>query len=219
VIVYGGVKMRVWAVCAQKGGVGKTSIAQCLAIEALKEGLRTAIVDLDPQASCAKWGAARARRGIPVPAVTAPGGRGVKAVVLELEKQGAAVVIIDTPPLVTPELNAALDVATSAIMVTRPNPMDLDALAATWEIVRQLKIKAATIITQAPPGGRAKALALAMARLKHLGIPACPTALTYTLSVPYAQAEALTVQEREPSSKPRAELAECWGWLKREGIV
>jgi cellulose biosynthesis protein BcsQ len=121
---------------------------------------------------------------------------------------------------VTPELNAALEMSTSAIMVTRPNPMDLDALAGTWEIVRQLKrLKAATIITQAPPGNRARALGLAVARLKQLGIPACPTALTYTLSVPYAQAEALAVQEREPSSKPRAELAEVWGWLKREGII
>jgi hypothetical protein len=35
--------------------------------------------------------------------------------------------------------------------------------------------------------------------------------LTNTLSYPYAQAEALTVQEREPTSKPRAEIAEVWG--------
>jgi glycyl-tRNA synthetase (class II) len=111
-------------------------------------------------------------------------------------------------------------VSGTAILVTRPNPMDLDALIGTWEIVRQIKrLKAATIITQAPPGGRARALGLAMARLDKLGIPACPTALSYTLSYPYAQAEALTVQEREPSSKPRAELAEVWGWLKRENII
>lgn len=212
--------MQVWAVCARKGGVGKTSIAQSLAIESLKEGRRTAIVDLDPQVSCGKWGAARVKKGIPVPAVLTPEGKGVRAVVDALQRQGADVVIIDTPPLVTPELNAALEVSAAAILVTRPNPMDLDALIGTWEIVKALKhLRAATIITQAPPGGRARALGLAMERLERLGISTCPTALTYTLSYPYAQAEALTVQEREPSSKPRAELAEVWGWLKRTGVI
>jgi chromosome partitioning protein len=212
--------MRVWAVCARKGCVGKTSIAQCLAIESLKEGNKTAIIDLDPQASCAKWGMARARRGLHVPPVVTPEGKGVRELIAELAAQGAAVVIIDTPPIVTPELNAALAACTTAILITRPFPMDLDALQGTWEIVRQIKrLSVATIITQAPPGGRARALGLARARLEKLAIPTCPTALSYTLSYPYAQAEALTVQEREPASKPRAELAEVWGWLKRTNVI
>ena len=212
--------MKVWAICAQKGGVGKTTLAQCLAVENLKEGARTAIVDLDPQRSCHKWGTARAKRGIPVPAVVAPDGRRLQEVIADLNKQGAAVVIVDTPPLVTPELNAALEVADSALMVTRPPPMDLDALADTWGIVRQIKrLRSATIVTQAPPGNRAKALGLAMARLEKLGITTCPTPLSYTLSYPYAQAEALGLQEREPTSKPRAELAEVWGWLKRTDVI
>jgi hypothetical protein len=42
--------------------------------------------------------------------------------------------------------------------------------------------------------------------------------LTYTLSFPYAQAEALAVQEREPTSKARAEIAEVWSWLRRSAI-
>jgi hypothetical protein len=86
-----------------------------------------------------------------------------------------------------------------------------------------MKKPAATIFTQAPPGNRARALTLAQGRLEELGIPACPTPLSYTLSYPYAQAEALAVQEREPTSKARAskaraEVAEVWGWLKRKGL-
>ena len=41
------------------------------------------------------------------------------------------------------------------------------------------------------------------------------TPLTYTLSFAYAQAEALAVQEREPTSEARAEIAEVWSWLRR----
>ena len=212
--------MKVWSVCARKGGVSKTTIAQCLAVESLKEGAKTAIIDLDPQQSAYRWGQARVQRGIPVPAVVVPGAGGVRSAVDDLKRQAAEVVIIDTPPLVTPELNAALEVSDSAILVTRPNPMDLDALIGTWEIVRVLKrLKAAALITQAPPGGRAKALGLSLGRLEKVGVPTCPTALSYSLSYPYAQAEALTVQEREPGSKPRAELAEVWSWLKRAKIL
>ena len=212
--------MKIWSVCARKGGVSKTTIAQCLAVESLKEGARTVIIDLDPQQSCFKWGQARSRRGIQVPPVVTPNGRNVGDLVSELKSQGVVVVLIDTPPLITPELNAALETSSAAILVTRPNPMDLEALEGTWDIVQRFKrLKSAALITQAPPGGRAKALSLATARLEKREIPTCPTALSYTLSYPYAQAEALTVQEREPVSKPRAELAEVWSWLKRSSII
>ena len=212
--------MPVWSVCARKGGVGKTTIAQCLAIEALREGQRAAIVDLDPQQSALAWGSARTTRGLQVPAVVAAGRDGVRGAVRSLRAQGAAVIVIDTPPLVTPELHAALEVSDAAIMPTRPNPMDLDALIATWEIVQGMKrLRPAAIVTQAPPGTRVKALSLSLARLRQVGIPTCPTALTYSISYPYAQAEALALQEREPTSKPRAELAEIWGWLRRERII
>ena len=43
--------MRVTTVCSSKGGAGKTTLSQCLAIEALRQGLATAIIDTDPQKS------------------------------------------------------------------------------------------------------------------------------------------------------------------------
>ena len=39
----------------QKGGTGKTTVALGLAVAAARAGYATAIVDLDPQASAAKW--------------------------------------------------------------------------------------------------------------------------------------------------------------------
>jgi chromosome partitioning protein len=210
--------MNIIAVVAQKGGVGKTTVSQCLAVEALRQGMAAAIIDTDPQKSATEWGSQRAQGQIDAPAVLALGSRPLKSLVEDLKKRGAALVVIDTPPHSAPAINAALNVSTAAVMVTRPNPMDIRALEATWDIVRRMQKPAATIFTQTPPGNRAKALALAQGRLQELDIPTCPTPLTYTLSYPYAQAEALAVQEREPTSKARAEIAEVWGWLKREGI-
>src|SRR5215212_9655818 len=210
--------MHVIAVVAQKGGVGKTTVSQCLAVEALRQGLAAAIIDTDPQKSAAEWGSQREQQQIDAPAVLPLGSRPLRQVAKELEGRGAGFIVIDTPPHSAPAINAALEVSTAAVMVTRPNPMDIRALEATWAIVKLMKRPAATVFTQTPPGTRARALILALGRVTELGIPHCPTPLSYTLSYPYAQAEALAVQEREPTSKARAEIAEVWSWLKRNGL-
>lgn len=212
--------MHTIAVAAQKGGVGKTTLAQCLAVEGLKAGRRVAIIDMDPQQSVAKWGARRIARGIPVPAVVTAGEKPARSLVADLKGHGATLVLVDTPPLVSPQLNAALEVSTAVVLVTRPNPMDLDALMETHAIVQRLRKPSVAIITQAPPAAqRARAITLTRERLEKAGVRVCPTLLTYTLSYPYAQAEALALQEREPTSKARAELAEAWGWLLRTEVI
>ena len=211
--------MLVLSICSSKGGVGKTTVTQCLAVEALRQGLAAAIIDTDPQKSAAEWGEQREEAGLDAPTVIALGSKRLTAVVADLEKRGAGLIVIDTPPHSAPAINAALDVSTASIMVTRPNPMDVRALEATWGIVSRLKKPTAVIFTQTPPGSRARALGLAQGRLEELRIPFCPTPISYTLSFPYAQAESLAVQEREPTGKARAEIAEIWGWLKRKKIL
>jgi chromosome partitioning protein len=211
-------RMAVISVVAQKGGVGKTTVCQCFAVEALRQGMAAAIIDTDPQRSATEWGEHREAAEIDAPTVIALGSKRLRSVIDDLKARGAVLIIIDTPPHSAPAINAALEVSTGAVMVTRPNPMDVRALEATWGIVGKIKKPAAAVFTQAPPGARARALGLAIGRLDALGIPHCPTPLTYTLSFPYAQAEALAVQEREPTSKARAEVAEVWSWFRRSAI-
>ena len=210
--------MNIVAIVSSKGGVGKTTVTQCLAVEALRQGIAAAIIDADPQKSAADWGEQRAAAELDAPTVIALGSKSLVSVVADLRKRGAGMIFIDTPPHSAPAINAALDVSTGSIMVTRPNPMDLRALEATWSIVSRMKKPSAAVFTQTPPGNRARALGLAQGRLEELAMPFCPAPISYTLSFPYAQAEALSVQEREPTGKARAEIAEIWGWLKRNHI-
>ena len=48
--------MKVLSIVSQKGGTGKTTLATHLSVEAERNGQTTALIDLDPQASAAKWG-------------------------------------------------------------------------------------------------------------------------------------------------------------------
>ena len=47
--------MKIVSVINQKGGAGKTTLALHLAVASSTAGRNTAVLDLDPQASAAKW--------------------------------------------------------------------------------------------------------------------------------------------------------------------
>ncbi len=52
-------KCRILAVANSKGGVGKSTLAANLAVEAAAAGLKVMLVDTDPQASCTQFAATR----------------------------------------------------------------------------------------------------------------------------------------------------------------
>ena len=52
--------MKIIALAAAKGGVGKTTLAAALAVAAARSGAAVGLVDLDPQGSVRRWWNARA---------------------------------------------------------------------------------------------------------------------------------------------------------------
>ena len=47
--------MKTLAILSRKGGTGKTTLATHLSVAAERAGHTTALIDLDPQSSAAKW--------------------------------------------------------------------------------------------------------------------------------------------------------------------
>jgi chromosome partitioning protein len=112
-----------------------------------------------------------------------------------------------------------LDVSAAAVVVTRPNPEDLESVQESLRVASAQQRQTGVILWQASPDKRVRAVALAREALVAMGASVCPTAISASVSYPYAYAEGLTPQEREPEGRARAELADVWGWLQREGIV
>ena len=211
--------MLVVSVLARKGGTGKSTAVRCLAIEALKAGRRVVVVDVDPQLTCHRWGQRRAASGIPVPLVVQPAASGLAAQVEGYRDRGVDLVLMDTPPTATPAVNAALDASTAALVITRPNPEDLESVRESLRVAGARGRRTGVVLWQAPPDRRVRAVILAREVLEAMGADVCPTAVSASISYPYAYAAGLTPQEREPEGRARAELAEVWGWLQRSGLV
>jgi len=211
--------MLVVSVLARKGGTGKSTAVRCLAVEALKVGRRVVVIDADPQPTCHRWGQRRAASGIAVPLVVIPGPSGLTAQVEGFRTQGVDLILVDTPPTATPAVNAALDASTAAIIVTRPNPEDLESVQESLRVAGAQHRRCGVILWQAPPDKRVKAVTLAREALEAMGAAVCPTAVSASIAYPYAYAEGLTPQERDPEGRARAELADVWAWLQRECIV
>lgn len=207
------------SVLARKGGTGKSTAARCLAVEGLKAGLRVVLVDADPQPTCLRWGQRRSNAGITVPLVVAAASTGLAAQIAGYTRQRVDLVLIDTPPTANPVVNAALGASDAALVVTRPNPEDLESVQESLRVAGAQGRRCGVVLWQAPSDKRVRAVPLAREALATMGAEVCPVGVSASVSYPYAYAEGLTPQEREPDSRARAELAEVWAWLHRAGLL
>jgi chromosome partitioning protein len=204
----------VLAIVARKGGVGKSTFARSIAVQALIEGHKAAIIDADEQATSFKWSR---RRKESAPTVIQLADRTLAAAVAELQGRGAEFIVIDTPPHNQPIINIAAEVSDAALIVTQPYPDDLQEVGVAAGILHGLGKPAGIVLNNTET--RAHAITMARAALTAFPMPTCPTAITHLMTHPYASAEGQTAQEREPNGKAAAELGEIWAWFDSNVIV
>jgi chromosome partitioning protein len=117
----------------QKGGTGKTTIALGLAVAAARAGHATAIIDLDPQASAAKW---KDRREAENPAVVSAQASRLKPALDTARSGGVDFVFIDTAGR---KDDSALNAARASDLVlipTRPSIVEVETLPEVNDLLR-----------------------------------------------------------------------------------
>ena len=99
------------ALAGQKGGAGKSTLAVCLAVEALERGERVLLVDADPQGTARTWVEVAAEGGQTVPTSITMGASMHRDGQLRALAAGFALTLIDCPPRHGEIQRAALMVA------------------------------------------------------------------------------------------------------------
>jgi chromosome partitioning protein len=168
------------AFAGQKGGVGKSTTAVCLAVAALERGSRVLLVDADPQGTVRTWGEVAAERRHPAPTVVAMGASMHKAGQLGALAASYDVTFIDCPPRHGEVQRSALMVADMVVLPCGASAADAWALATSLEVVREARalrdeLLACVLITRKQ--GRTAIGKAARKVLESTGLPVLETEL------------------------------------------
>ena len=203
--------MRTLAFVTQKGGSGKSTLASSIAVVAMENGERVAIVDLDQRATLRDWATARGLDDLPVLAADAAT---LPAVLQDLQKKGMTLVILDTPGADDADTLAAMKGADLCVIPARPSMFDLWGSAHTREALREMGGEFAFVLNQCPPSQQSARIAGGISALEELGgllAPLVQSRVDYQEAARYGWG----VTEFNGAGAAAEEIRALWASLKR----
>jgi chromosome partitioning protein len=201
--------MKKIALVAQKGGVGKTTIAVNIAVTAQVAGVQTALFDLDQQESAVIWADRRTSEQPHVEFLTE---RRLAEALRAAEAQGFGLAIIDTPPAAGPQAYTAAQAADLVLIPCRPSLVDLDAIKRTAQLVKSAGIEAFVLFNAAAPGATTL-LEDAGEIVRNAGLAVAPVVVRERSAFRAAWPLGKAVVETEPNGKAAAEISELMKWV------
>jgi len=203
--------MKTLAVLSRKGGTGKTTLAIHLAVAAERAGHTTILIDLDPQASAAKWN--DEREGDSPFVLTAPPSR-LKEVLAKAADSGVTLAILDTAPHTETAALDAANAAQMALIPCKPALIDLHAITSTINVVRLADVPARIVFNAVP--ARGDRAAQAREAVKVFEVPCAPCEIGNRIAFSDAYGAGLTAQEYEPRGKASREIKDLYTYISAE---
>ena len=199
--------MRILALVSQKGGVGKTTLAGHLAVEAERGGSTVAMLDTDPQGSLAAWWNSREAEA---PLFVRGNLAELRQQLTELEAIGVDLVVIDTPPAITAHIQLVVECSDLILIPARPSPHDLRAVGSTIELVEPTGKPMIFVVNGATQ--RARITADAAIALSQHGTVA-PTIVHQRVDFANSMIDGRTVGELDANSNSAKEIADLWSYV------
>jgi chromosome partitioning protein len=196
-------------IAGSKGGVGKSTLTACLAVEAARIG-PIGIIDLDPQGSLAGWWQRRANANkvqlrLIEDADSLVVDKGIAA------RLGVGFVFIDTPPALMGVIEGAIAAADLVLIPCRPSALDVLAIDPAVDLCRLHRKPFAFVLTDVEP--RWKTTASSAAALRQDGW-VVDTMLTHRAAYSSAMTTGRTGPESSADPKGaascRAEIEAVW---------
>ena len=201
---------RIVLVCKLKGGAGATTSVREIAAAAVADGLRVGVIDLDGQGGLTRWWNRRTKAAgnvtvgpellqVPAEQIT------VRASAL---RAACDLVLIDSPPSVHTTISEVASVADLALIPSRPNVDDLDAVGPIFRLLHGV-CDVGFILTQVP-GRRSLDGAEALERLAARG----PVLGRTTFRASYSRPPAVGSTGFETDDVAREEIAGMYALLR-----
>lgn len=203
--------MKTVAIISQKGGSGKTTVAVHLAVCAELAGKRSAIIDLDPQASALEWGK---RRQADTPETVRATPEQLAGLLEQARANGADLAIIDTAPHSDRAATIAAGLADIILVPCRPAAFDVAAIPVTLQILKlcNAQSRAAILLNAVPPrGSQADEADAGLSSLAQV----VPVRLAHRAAYSHAVNDGRSVEEYEPSGKAAEEIRSLYQWIMK----
>jgi len=208
------------ALLAQKGGVGKTTLACSLAVQATLAGANAVVIDTDPMAHAWGWSQKRAKKQgkdtPPVAAADSP--ERLREAMATAREEGCDWVFIDTQAGVSELPTAAAAAADLLLIPCFPSEAIMDSMASTVKLARIARKPAFFVVNR----GRSKAInddCLA-ALVNSYGLPATNAHIPMRMPIVDAGDAGLALSEvpsRDPAIVNAQEaLQALWQWLETQ---
>ena len=166
--------MQVWAVIAQKGGAGKTTLALHTSIALAQMNHSVEVLDVDPQQSAARWAVQRKKRPPLVTPIVAPQ---IFDMLDRIRAKNVDIVVVDTSPRADRESLIIASAADLIIVPARPSPLDFPAVEDTLDLLRGAGHLHKTVTILNAVAAKTDERVQAAAYLAKLGPELCPHAL------------------------------------------
>lgn len=203
--------MLIVALTQTKGGSGKSTIAQCVAVEAAREGHQVLLVDLDPAQSAAKWW--RRRGGPPNPMLDVD----VKSLLTLVDaatSKGTDVMVIDTPGELLSIIRGAVAAANVIVVPVAPSIKDWEAMDAVESIITKAGKKGQTLyVINRHRSNTESSVEIKKALITRTG--AVPH--TVSLATDHEKADAEGKTGAEINRKIAGEIGVLWESIKKAG--
>jgi chromosome partitioning protein len=197
------------AITGQKGGIGKSTTAICMAAEAVERGLRVLLVDADPQGTARTWGDVANEAGLRAPTIVAMGAAMHRSGQLAQLASAYDLTIIDCPPRHGDIQRSALMVAELAILPCGPSAADAWALTAAVEVLdeaRALRPELGAVVLITRKQGRTALGKAARNVLESSGLPVLKAELASRIAYQEALAAGRGVTTFAPNDRAAAEV-------------
>ena len=210
---------RPWvvSVLSQKGGTGKTTLSCALAALASRAGIATAVLDLDPQASAAKWHDLRRANGEEDPPVFATPSSRMQALVDALGRDGAELIVTDTAPHSGADAVTVARLSDHILIPLQPSFPDLAAITRTIDIAELANTPATIVLNLAlvnhPSAGDARTV------IESTSAAAAAVVLHRRVAHVNSFNLGRCAAEYQPTGKAAHELRTLFGWLQGTGII